>query len=168
MEGIKWLIKINLFQWVLEMRKYHQEDEEKKTPTENILNDIVNTIREKQEDIGKSLSEYSISTLPKPLADIMETETSIIVITDLPGVKKEDIDVDISEDSIDIVAKFEDEMEEEGTNYIKKERSYGETRRTIALPAKIDIKKATAKFNDSVLTVKLPKFEEEKHKVDIK
>ena len=38
-----------------------QEDEEKKIPTENILNDIVNTIREKQEDIGKSLSEYSIS-----------------------------------------------------------------------------------------------------------
>ena len=144
-----------------------QEDEEKKTPTDNILNDIVSTIREKQEEIGKSLSEYSISSIPKPLADIMETETSIIVITDLPGVKKEDIDVDISEDSIDIVAKFEDEIEEEGANYIKKERSYGETRRSLSLPAKIDVKKATAKFKDSILTIKLPKLEAEKHKVDI-
>jgi len=54
----------------------------------------------------------------------METENSIIVITDLPGVKKEDIDIDISEGNIDIIAKFEDEIEEEGTNYIKKERSY--------------------------------------------
>jgi HSP20 family protein len=132
-----------------------------------MLSDIVNTIREKQEELGKSLSDYTTS-FEKPLADVMETGKSIIVITDLPGVKKEDIDIDISEDSIDIVAKFDDEIEEEGANYIKKERSYGETRRSINLTAKIDVKKATAKFNDSILTVKLPKMEEEKYKVDIK
>jgi HSP20 family protein len=132
-----------------------------------MLSDIVNTIREKQEELGKSLSDYTTS-FEKPLADVMETGKSIIVITDLPGVKKEDIDIDISEDSIDIVAKFDDEIEEEGANYIKKERSYGETRRSINLTAKIDVKKAIAKFNDSILTVKLPKMEEEKYKVDIK
>jgi HSP20 family protein len=98
----------------------------------------------------------------------METENSIIVITDLPGVKKEDIDIDISEDSIDITAKFEDEIDEEGANYIKKERSYGETKRSISLPTQINVKEATAKFNDSILTVNLPKLMEEKHKVDIK
>ncbi len=143
------------------------DEVEKKSPAENMLSDIVNTIREKQEELGKSLSDYTTS-FEKPLADVMETEKSIIVITDLPGVKKEDIDIDISEDSIDIVAKFDDEIEEEGANYIKKERSYGETRRSINLTAKIDVKKATAKFNDSILTVKLPKMEEEKYKVDIK
>jgi len=142
------------------------DEVEKKSPAENMLSDIVNTIREKQEELGKSLSDYTTS-FEKPLADVMETEKSIIVITDLPGVKKEDIDIDISEDSIDIVAKFDDEIEEEGANYIKKERSYGETRRSINLTAKIDVKKATAKFNDSILTVKLPKMEEEKYKVDI-
>lgn len=142
------------------------EVEKKRKTSENMLNDILNTIREKQEDLGKSVSGYRTS-LPKPLSDVMETENSIIVITDLPGVKKEDIDIDISEGNIDIIAKFEDEIEEEGTNYIKKERSYGETRRSISLPAKINIKKATAKFNDSILTVKLPKLKDEKHKVDI-
>jgi len=111
--------------------------------------------------------QYYTTSFEKPLADVMETEKSIIVITDLPGVKKENIDIDISEDSIDIVAKFDDEIEEEGANYIKKERSYGETRRSINLTAKIDVKKTTAKFNDSILTVKLPKMEEEKYKVDI-
>jgi len=141
-------------------------EEDEKSPAENMLSDIVNTIRDKQEELGKSLSDYTTS-FQKPLADIMETETSIIVITDLPGVKKEDIDIDISEDSIDIVAKFEDEIEEEGANYIKKERSYGETRRSLSLPAKIDVKSTTAKFNDSILTVKLPKLEAKKHKVDI-
>ena len=144
-----------------------KESEEEKTRTENMLSDIVNTIKEKQEELGKSLTDYTTS-FQKPLADVMETENSIIVITDLPGVKKEDIDIDISEETIDIMAKFEDEINEEGANYIKKERSYGETRRSISLPAKINIKEATAKFNDSVLTVNLPKLMEEKHKVDIK
>ena len=142
-------------------------EEEEKTRTENMLSDIVNTIKEKQEELGKSLSDYT-TTFQKPLADVMETENSIIVITDLPGVKKEDIDIDISEDSIDITAKFEDEIDEEGANYIKKERSYGETKRSISLPAQINVKEATAKFNDSILTVNLPKLMEEKHKVDIK
>ena len=142
-------------------------EEEEKTRNEHMLSDIVNTIKEKQEELGKSLSDYT-TTFQKPLADVMETENSIIVITDLPGVKKEDIDIDISEDSIDITAKFEDEIDEEGANYIKKERSYGETKRSISLPAQINVKEATAKFNDSILTVNLPKLMEEKHKVDIK
>jgi HSP20 family protein len=146
-----------------EMSKEADED----TRAETMLSDIVNTIKDKQEELGKSLSDYSLS-FQKPLADIMETENSIIVITDLPGVKKEDINIDVSEDSIDISAKFEEEVNEEGASYIKKERSYGETKRSINLPAKINIKEATAKFNDSVLTVRLPKLMEEKHKVDIK
>ncbi len=144
-----------------------EEFEEKKTPTESMLTDIVNTIKEKQEELGKSLSEYTMS-FQKPLVDIMETDDSITVITDLPGVKKENVDVDISEDTIEIVAKFDEEIEEEGANYLRKERSYGETRRSMVLPAKIDVKKAKAKFKDSVLTVDLPKIMESKHKVEIK
>ena len=143
-----------------------EESEKKRSPTENMLNDIVSTIREKQEDLGKSLSDYTMS-LQKPLADIIESDVAITIITDLPGVKKEDVEINITEDSMDIVAKFDDEVTDEGINYIKKERSYGETRRTIALPDKIDVKKASAKFKDSVLTVELPKIQEEKHKVDI-
>jgi HSP20 family protein len=142
------------------------ETPEETKRTENRLSDIVSTIRDKQEELGKSLSDYT-SSFQKPLADIMETETSIIIITDLPGVTKDDIDIDISEDRIDISAKFEEEISEEGASYIKKERNYGETRRSISLPTKINVKGATAKFNDSILTVKLPKLMEEKHKVDI-
>jgi HSP20 family protein len=141
--------------------------EENKTPTESVLADIVNTIKDKQEELGKSLSEYTMS-FQKPLVDIMETDDSIIVISDLPGVKKENIEIDISEDTIEIVAKFDEEIEEEGANYLRKERSYGETRRSMVLPAKIEVKKAKAKFKDSVLTVELPKIKEAKHKVEIK
>lgn len=148
------------------VKKEEKEKMQEETRAENMLTDIVNTIKEKQEEFGKAFTDYT-STMGKPLADVMETEDAIIVVTDLPGVKKEDVEVNISEDSIDIIAKFEEEMEEEGTNYIKKERNYGETRRSLMLPAKIDVKKSTAKFKDSVLTVELPKIMEEKHKVDI-
>ena len=64
-----------------------EEFEEKKAPTESMLTDIVNTIKEKQEELGKNLSEYTMS-FQKPLVDIMETNDSITVITDLPGVKR--------------------------------------------------------------------------------
>lgn len=148
------------------VKKEEKEEIQEDTRAENMLTDIVNTIREKQEEFGKAFTDYT-STLGKPLADVMETEDAIIVVTDLPGVKKEDVEVNISEDSIDIIAKFEDEMEEEGTNYIKQERNYGETRRSLMLPTKIDVKKSKAKFKDSVLTVELPKIVEEKHKVNI-
>ena len=144
----------------------NEEDESKRIPSESVLSDIISSIKEKQEDLGKSLSDYSKS-LQKPLADIIETDDALKVVTDLPGVKKEDVEVNISEDSLEIVAKFDDEITEEGTNYLKRERSYGETTRTIALPEKIDTKKASAKFNDSVLTVELPKIKEVKHKVNI-
>ena len=149
-----------------ESNETQEEAKEENKRTENRLSDIVSSIRDKQEELGKSLSDYT-SSIQKPLADIMETETSFIIITDLPGVKKDDIDIDISEDSIDITAKFEDEINEKGANYIKKERNYGETKRSISLPAKINIKGATARFNDSILTVNLPKLMEEKHKVNI-
>jgi HSP20 family protein len=149
-----------------ESNETQEEAKEENKRTENRLSDIVSSIRDKQEELGKSLSDYT-SSIQKPLADIMETETSFIIITDLPGVKKDDIDIDISEDSIDITAKFEDEINEKGASYIKKERNYGETKRSISLPAKINIKGATARFNDSILTVTLPKLMEEKHKVNI-
>ncbi len=143
-----------------------EEAETKRKPSESVLSDIITSIKEKQEDLGKSLSDYTMS-LQKPLADIIETDESITVITDLPGIKREDVEINITEDSLDIVAKFEEEMTEEGIVYIKKERSYGETRRSIDLPDKIDVKKASAKFKDSVLTVELPKIQEVKHKVNI-
>lgn len=149
-----------------ESNETQEEAKEENKRTENRLSDIVSSIRDKQEELGKSLSDYT-SSIQKPLADIMETETSFIIITDLPGVNKDDIDIDISEDSVNITAKFEDEINEKGANYIKKERNYGETKRSISLPAKINIKGATARFNDSILTVTLPKLMEEKHKVNI-
>ncbi|MGZ7136320.1 MAG: Hsp20 family protein [Methanobacterium sp.] len=138
----------------------------KRTQAEKLLNDIMNTIKVKQVEVGKTLSDYT-TALQKPPADIIETNDSIIIKIDLPGVAKDDIDIGIAGESIDIIAKFEEESEAEDINYIQKERSYGETKRIIKLPSEIKVKEASAKFKDSVLTINLPKIEKEVHKINI-
>ncbi|MGZ7120038.1 MAG: Hsp20/alpha crystallin family protein, partial [Methanobacterium sp.] len=138
----------------------------KRTQAEKLLNDIMNTIKVKQVEVGKTLSDYT-TALQKPPADIIETNDSIIIKIDLPGVAKDDIDIGIAGESIDIIAKFEEESETEDVNYIQKERSYGETKRIIKLPSEIKVKEASAKFKDSVLTINLPKIEKEVHKINI-
>ncbi|MGZ7095412.1 MAG: Hsp20 family protein [Methanobacterium sp.] len=138
----------------------------KRTQAEKLLNDIMNTIKVKQVEVGKTLSDYT-TALQKPPADIIETNDSIIIKIDLPGVAKEDIDIGIAGESIDIIAKFEEESDAEDINYIQKERSYGETKRIIKLPSEIKVKEASAKFKDSVLTINLPKIEKEVHKINI-
>ncbi len=137
-----------------------------RTQAEKVLNDIFSSIRSRQEDFSKAISDYT-TNLEKPLADVIESDEEIIVKTDLPGVKKGDIDVRLTEDSVEITAKFEKEYAEEDVNYIRRERNYGESQRFITLPAKVKVKDAEAKFENSVLTIKLPKLEREKFKVSI-
>jgi HSP20 family protein len=150
----------------LEKEEMFESDGGSKRQAERLLNDFTSYIRERQQEFGKTLSDYT-SVIEKPLADVIETENEIIIKTDLPGVKKDDIEVNLTENIVEISAKFEEEHSEEDMNYIKKERSFGETRRYLELPAKIQIKKVTAKFEDAVLTINLPKLEKEKFKVDI-
>jgi HSP20 family protein len=142
-----------------------EEVGKRRTQADELLNDIMNTIKVKQVEVGKTLSDYT--SLQKPLADIIETNDSIIIKIDLPSVAKEDIDIGIAGESIDITVKFEEESEVEDINYIQKERSYGETKRTLKLPSEIKVKEASANFKDSVLTINLPKIQKEVHKIDI-
>jgi len=138
-----------------------------RTQAEKMFNDFISTIRSRQEDFSKAISDYT-TTLDKPLADVIETDNEIIVKTDLPNVNKNDIDVHLTENTVEIRAKFEEEYNEEEVDYILRERNYGETKKLIQLPAKIKTKEVTAKFEDSILTINLPKVEGEKIKVDIK
>jgi HSP20 family protein len=133
---------------------------------EKMFNDFVNILKDRQDEFSKTVMEYT-KTLQKPLSDVMETDENLIVKTDLPGVKKEDITINIGEDSLEIIAKFEEESEVTDVDYIQKERSYGEVKRILSLPTKIKIEGSTAKFEDSILTVNLPKLEKRSYNVEI-
>ena len=125
--------------------------------SDNSINDIISTIKDKQEEFTQMLSDYTSST-KKTLIDVIETDDSIIIKADLPRLKKEDVEIAISEDTVDICAEFQEEEIDDTMEYLQRERSYGKIRRSVKLPSKVLIKEAEGTFKDSVLTIKLPKL----------
>lgn len=89
-------------------------------------------------------------------SDIVETDKTIEVSVELPGMDMEDIEVSITNDVLAIKGEKKVERQEEKKGYYLSERQYGAVYRTIPLPAGIDGKKAEASFKNGVLTVTLP------------
>jgi HSP20 family protein len=103
-----------------------------------------------------------------PKVDIIDHETELEVQAALPGVKKEDLDISINNQTITIRATTKEEKKEEG-KYYRREISRGEYQRTLSLPDYIDSDKAKATFKDGILKVTIPKTEKAKRKsIEIK
>lgn len=99
------------------------------------------------------MSDYN-NQCETPLLDVLENDTTIIVRVDLPGVKKEDISVHLTEDNIEIMALFPGKGDH--GHYLTRERNFGKTIRSIALSKRIKEKAVTSTFKDCVLTIELP------------
>ncbi|SFM42528.1 Hsp20/alpha crystallin family protein [Methanolobus profundi] len=103
-----------------------------------------------------------------PLVDIEEKDDKIVVTTDLPGVSKDDINIDIKNDRVWISANTHKESKEEQEGYLMRERTYSRFARAFNLPSSVDEDAASAKLEDGVLTITIPKAEiEEKHRIMI-
>ncbi|MBC7242276.1 MAG: Hsp20/alpha crystallin family protein [Anaerolineae bacterium] len=96
--------------------------------------------------------------------DIYETKDDVVVKASLPGVKPEDIEVSVVGDTLTIKGEVKEEKDIKEENYIRKERRYGSFCRSFTLPVSVDADKATAEFENGVLTLTLPKAEEVKPK----
>jgi HSP20 family protein len=142
-----------------------EKTEELRTTAEKMVNDVLKTLREKQEDLGKTINDYTAPTTP--YVDVIDTPTEFIIIADLPGVVKEKLSVDITEDSLTITTTFPEGREGEEVTYIKRERGSGEVSRTLKLTDEIKIKEASANFEDAILTVTLPKKIAVRQKLEI-
>lgn len=90
--------------------------------------------------------------------DIKETPEGYIVHAELPGVKKEDINIDYNNNYLTISANRNYENEEKKDNYIKCERSYGSVSRGFYI-SNVDRSLIKAKFDNGVLSIELPKKE---------
>jgi len=87
-----------------------------------------------------------------------------VVKAELPGMKKEDIDISLTEDTITLSGEKRKEEKVEKKDYYSLERSYGSFKRSFSLPAEIQTEKASAKFKDGVLEIRMPKTEAAKKK----
>jgi HSP20 family protein len=99
-----------------------------------------------------------------PSVDVYEEGGDIVVKAEIPGMKKEEIHVEVGKDSVTISGEKKKEEKAERKNYYRLERSYGSFTRTCALPADVVTDKARATFRNGVLEVRLPKSEEAKKK----
>ncbi|MFA6053871.1 MAG: Hsp20/alpha crystallin family protein [Thermodesulfovibrionales bacterium] len=99
-----------------------------------------------------------------PSVDIVKEGDDIVVKAELPGMKKEDIDVSLTKDTITISGEKKKEEKIEKKDYYSLERSYGSFKRSFSLPAEVQTEKASAKFKDGVLEIRIPKTEEAKKK----
>lgn len=99
-----------------------------------------------------------------PVLDMVDRENEVVIRAELPGIKKEDLHVSVTGNTLTIEGerKMEEEVEEE--NYYCCERSYGRFYRELALPSNVDREKIASEFKDGVLEIRMPKTEEAKPK----
>jgi HSP20 family protein len=96
--------------------------------------------------------------VPQIKIDVKENDGAYVIRADIPGVKKEDIKVDVDGNVISISAEVKEEKEEkEGGRVIRSERYYGSMSRSFSLGQDVDEKTAKAKYTDGVLELTLPK-----------
>lgn len=92
-----------------------------------------------------------------PPVDVYETDSEVVIKAELPGVKKEDIDVTIKENTVHLKAERKEEKEEKTENIHRVERYYGVIERVIPLPTEVKTEEAKAEYKDGVLEIRVPK-----------
>lgn len=100
-----------------------------------------------------------------PAVDVYETENSINLDVELPGMDKKDVKVRVEGNVLTISGEKKSEQEKKDRNYRMIERSYGRFQRSFTIPDIVDASKIKAKFENGVLKVELPKKEEAKEKI---
>ncbi len=106
-----------------------------------------------------------------PAVDIHDSKDNFLVKVDLPGLKKEEIDLSVEDNTLTIRGEKKRDNEVKDDNYYRSERYYGAFCRQLVLPVAVDSTKVEAVYKDGVLKLTLPKKEEAKPKqikVDIK
>jgi len=97
-----------------------------------------------------------------PSVDVIDRDDEVVVRAEVPGYKKEDIEISVSNSSLTIKGEMKTEEKEEKGDYYRCEISHGAFTRTVALPADVDDSKAKASMKDGMLELTLPKLEKSK------
>ena len=97
-----------------------------------------------------------------PAMDLVESEDNLVLRADLPGMKEEDVEIEIKDGVLTVSGERKAEHEQKGEGFHRVERAFGRFSRSLQLPDGIDAGKVAASFEDGVLEVKVPKPEQTK------
>ena len=159
-----------------------KKDEEKRITTKDYwmsdsfseMRRLLDTFRANMEDTLERVfpSQASLPALKQPRVDVLDLGDSLQVVADMPGVRKEDIEINLTPELVEISAESSTETERKEEEYTYRERGYASYRRMLDLPADVLPDKAEASFKNGVLEITLPKKEptevEKKTRVQIK
>ena len=99
-----------------------------------------------------------------PALDVFEDKDNLVVKAEVPGMKKEEIEISLHDGMLTIGGERKSQTESNGDSATRTERFTGKFRRSITLPTRVDANKVNATYKDGILTVTLPKAEEAKPK----
>ncbi|HHY94927.1 MAG TPA: Hsp20/alpha crystallin family protein [Firmicutes bacterium] len=100
----------------------------------------------------------------EPSVDVYETDRDVVVTAEVPGMRPEDLNVNVRHNVLTIAGRTSEERDEETASYHRRERRWGSFHRSFELPAEVDPERTTAEYRRGVLEVHLPKVEEAGYK----
>jgi len=122
--------------------------------------DMDRSIENLRRDMEKTFSSFPLMHMPKmsqTSCDVIDEGNQFRVKMDVPGIKKNEVSLNVTDNSLEVSAEHKEESEEKKKNYLRKERSQVSFYRSLPLAEKINADKVIAKLTDGVLDITLPK-----------
>jgi HSP20 family protein len=114
--------------------------------------------------LSASTRQAQLFTGWTPALDLYQSNDNVVAVVELPGMRKEDIDISLHDGTLAIGGERKAEPVENGNSAARTERFTGKFRRSVTLPTRVDATKVNATYKNGILTVTLPKAEEAKPK----
>jgi len=122
--------------------------------------------RRDMERLFDALSTYSStgSAGVYPPIEVSEDADAVFVRAELPGIKTDDLDITMENDTLTIAGERKPEADDDSVSFHRREREWGAFRRSFSLQRRVDAEKVQARYIDGILTVTLPKAAEARPK----
>jgi HSP20 family protein len=125
------------------------------------------TLRSLQREVDSLFDQFfnrsgdeGSSAVWAPQTDLVETDEDFQLRLDVPGMSKEDIDINLQNNTLTVSGERTSERTDEGEDYVRVERAFGNFHRTFTLPDAVDHENIEATYEDGVLSINVPKTEE--------
>lgn len=135
------------------------------------FDDLQDGIKSIQKIIDQKIDDYKKATIHSLDVDLIETEEKYYLKVDVPGIEKEEIDIEAGDKDISIVATFkpytEEIEEEEDKTVLISDIKQGKCSKSIRFSNNIEIDKISAKFNNGTVLITIPKLKTPKNKINV-
>lgn len=134
------------------------------------FDDFQEGIKSIQKIIDQKIDDYKKATIHSLDVDLIETEEKYYLKVDVPGIEKEEIDIEAGDKDISIVATFKpfiEEIEEKDKTVLISDIKQGKCSKSIRFSNNIEIDKISAKFNNGTVLITIPKLKTPKNKINV-